>query len=68
MRMKPQKANDGLLQLVADRFRDAARERWEGEGSIEFDYVAPISCGDPKRGAYVQAWIWVAAEDAGVDT
>lgn len=41
-------------------YRSQAAERYEKEGTIEIDDGAPVSeGGDP--GAYVQAWVWVAA-------
>lgn len=49
-------------QMVA-----AAKARFiHDEGDIEVDDNAKISRpdGNPERGAYVQAWVWVRDEDA----
>lgn len=43
----------------------AARDKHHRDGEIEVDEDACISKGDDP-GAYVQAWVWVYAEDAGV--
>ena len=54
---------------VAQRYRDAARRRYERKGEIELDDGdAPlVSIHDPLEGAYVMAWVWVDAEEAGID-
>ena len=54
------------VQAQDDKFREAARLRWAEEGRLEIDDNAPISRapGDPDKGAYVQAWVWVYNEDA----
>lgn len=40
------------------RYIEAAREKYESEGSIEIDESAKVSRGDDP-GAYVAAWLWV---------
>lgn len=42
-------------------YRRQARKIYHDEGTIEIDDNAPISQaeGNPDRGAYVQAWVWV---------
>jgi hypothetical protein len=40
-----------------------ARAQYEREGEIEFDDQPKVSMADPKRGAYVQAWVWVYADE-----
>lgn len=48
------------------KYRQAAKDTYQAEGITEIDDDAVISEGnDP--GAYVMAWVWVAAGDAGVD-
>lgn len=47
-----------------ERYRQAAKRLHESEGALEIDSNAIVSYGDDP-GAYVQAWVWVAAEDAG---
>lgn len=47
-------------------YRDAAQDRFLGdEGDIEVDDEAIVSVGGD-NGAYVQAWVWVSDEDAGM--
>ena len=45
-----------------DIYRAKAREKYGREGEVEIDDNATISRGDDK-GAYVQAWVWVYADD-----
>ena len=45
-------------------YRVAARKR-QRDGEIEIDDNAPVSISED-GGAYVQAWLWIPAEDAGV--
>lgn len=49
-----------------EKMREAARRAYEDEGRIEIDEGAPVSraADNPDKGAYVQAWVWVADEDA----
>lgn len=42
-------------------FRALAKHLHHAEGELEIDDNAKVSCADPKRGAYVQAWVWVDA-------
>ena len=44
----------------------AARNEYQKEGEIEIDDNARISRaeGNPDEGAFVQAWVWVADEEA----
>lgn len=51
---------------VAEKYRLAALKCTE-EGELEVDEGAPVSMGDDD-GAYVQGWIWVPNEEAGVET
>lgn len=44
---------------------EAARRHFENDGVLEIDDNAVVSVGDDP-GAYVQAWVWVEAEDAGI--
>ena len=46
-----------------EQYRAQARAKYEDEGQIEIDEGAEVSRGDDP-GAYVQAWVWVADEDA----
>jgi hypothetical protein len=43
-------------------FRNRAYEIYHREGEIEIDETAPVSIGET-AGAYVQAWIWVRADE-----
>ena len=54
---------------VARRYRDAARRFYEREGEIALDDGdAPlVAIHDPLEGAYVMAWVWVSAKEAGID-
>lgn len=44
----------------------AAREKFEYEGLLEIDDGAKVSRakGNPDKGAYVQAWVWITDEEA----
>ena len=50
---------------TAPWYIEAARKRWEREGEIEIDDDPKVSAGDDP-GAYVQAWVWVSNEEAGL--
>lgn len=50
----------------AQAYRDAAKRQHHREGECEIDDNATVSFGDD-AGAYVQAWIWVPAADAGLE-
>ena len=45
---------------------ETARRIYQEEGSIEIDDNAKVSRGEgnPDKGAYVQAWLWVYDESA----
>lgn len=57
--MKP--ADTSLGWVALQRYRLRAKDRYESD-VLEIDPSAVVSCGDPKEGAYVQAWVWVPAE------
>jgi hypothetical protein len=44
---------------------EAARKKWHRDGEIEIDWQTEVSVSDD-GGAYVQAWVWVSNEEAGV--
>jgi len=48
-----------------EKYREAAQRSLGTEDNIEIDDDAPISKGNDS-GAFVQAWIWVSNEDAGI--
>jgi hypothetical protein len=48
-------------------YRAAAIRLHHRDGEIEINDNADVSLGDDP-GAYVQAWVWVSAEAAGIDT
>lgn len=50
----------------AQAYRDAAKRQHHRECECEIDDNATVSFGDD-AGAYVQAWVWIPAADAGVD-
>jgi hypothetical protein len=50
---------------AAQRYRDAANRRYGRDGELEIDDGAIVSVGDDP-GAYVQAWVWVSNEEAGI--
>ena len=53
---------------VAAQYRAAAQNNTiSQEGKLEVDDGAVVSMGDDK-GAYVQAWLWVSDEDAGIES
>jgi hypothetical protein len=54
-------AADDHQSKFHDNYVAAAQECTE-EGYIEVDDNAAVSTDEPEYGAYVQAWIWVAAE------
>ncbi len=47
------------------RYREAAKSLHEVEGEVEIDSDAIVSISDDP-GAYVQAWVWVSDEEAGI--
>lgn len=50
---------------VERKYATTARERYNDEGNMEVDDNAVVSIG-ADRGAYVMAWKWVDADEAGV--
>jgi len=40
------------------KYRAAAAEQYEHDGTLEIDADAPVSLSED-GGAYVQAWVWV---------
>lgn len=50
---------------TAEAYRKAARDLHEIEGECEIDEGAAIGISDD-GGAYVQAWVWVSDEEAGI--
>lgn len=65
-----------LERITDQQYRDAARER-AVEGKLEVDEDAPVSRSgadrsgeeslapeDEEEGCYVQAWLWISAEEA----
>ena len=50
----------------AQRYREAAQREWTRDGELEIDDGAPVSMGDDP-GAYVQAWVWISNDQAGVE-
>lgn len=51
--------------LSEEQYVAAARRIYGREGEIEIDDKAPCSYtkGNPSKGRYVQAWVWVYDED-----
>lgn len=50
----------------AQAYREAAKRQHHREGECEIDDNATVSFGED-AGAYVQAWVWIPAADAGLD-
>ena len=48
-------------------YADAAKRLYHDEGSVEIDDGAEVSKGSDE-GAYVQAWVWVPADEIDLDT
>lgn len=48
-------------------YRAAAEKKWSQDGECEVDEGATVSPSDD-AGAYIQAWVWVSDEDAGIKT
>ena len=50
---------------LEDAYRSAARRMYNKDGECEVDADAKVSMQDPAEaeGAYVQAWVWVPAEE-----
>ena len=44
-----------------EQYRSAASRQYQKDGEVEIDQLAPVSKaeGNPDKGAYVQAWVWV---------
>lgn len=55
-------------ELEREKYVAAAQRRHQDEGTLEIDEGATVSdSGDSEEGGcYVQAWVWVTDEDAGV--
>ncbi len=49
-----------------EQYREAARALYHTDGETEIDLNAPLSKarGNPDKGCYVQAWVWVYDTDA----
>ncbi len=49
-----------------EQMRAAALAAYSDPGTIDIDHDAPVSRadGNPAKGAYVQAWVWVDDTDA----
>jgi len=56
----------GLGDEVDEKYRVAAQENYGRGGELEFDDDAIVSASE--KGAYVLAWRWIAAREAGVQT
>ena len=55
-------------KLDADeKYRTAARTQYGNGDDVEIDRDATVSIGDDP-GAFVQAWLWVTDDDAGIET
>ncbi len=61
----PEDGTKGDTSPATEAYREAARRLHQHEGECEVDDGAVVSFGDDP-GAYVQAWVWVSAQDAGV--
>lgn len=48
------------------QYRETASRIYERDGEVEIDDNAPLSKakGNPDKGCYVQAWVWVYDADA----
>lgn len=55
-------ADDAEESFDAD-FIEAARNVHHEDGSCEIDDGAVCSIGDIEEGCYVQAWVWISADD-----
>ena len=53
------------MKELENKYRDAARRLYHDEGHIEVDKAAEVSISedDEAGGCYVQAWVWVCAEE-----
>jgi hypothetical protein len=63
-----EKLSDGLDEYAKERkawdqYRGLAKDQYEDEGTLEIDDNAIVSRCDDGAGAYVQAWVWVQAEN-----
>jgi hypothetical protein len=56
--------SDPTDDAVTIAYRNAAKDK-QVDGEIEIDDDALVSVGED-CGAYVQAWLWVRADEAGV--
>ncbi len=50
------------MEITNERFRQLAKDLYQKNGRIEIDDNAIVSRG-AVEGVYVQAWVWVGAED-----
>jgi hypothetical protein len=53
-----------LTEEDRNKYRKAAKLKYEREGEIEIDGNALVSRGDDP-GAYVQAWVWIYDSELG---
>jgi hypothetical protein len=53
------------MKALENKYRDAARRLYHDEGHIEVDKQAEVSISENEDadGCYVQAWVWVCAEE-----
>ena len=53
------------MKDLEDKYRKAAREMYHDPGHIEVDEGAEVSISEDNDagGCYVQAWVWVCAEE-----
>jgi hypothetical protein len=52
----------GLARPSDADYMETARRLFQRDGEVEIDALAEVSCSDPEQGAYVQAWVWVRAD------
>jgi hypothetical protein len=55
------------MKPTLEQYRAAARRLYHEEGSVEVDERARVSerAAGGDAGRYVQAWVWVADDEAG---
>ena len=60
------KQNNKLSRALEQEYWERAYQKWHDEGEVEIDDNAKVSLAMDENGvvgAYVQAWVWVAAPE-----
>lgn len=62
----PEDPSGGATKAYHEAAVAAAEARYGADGEIEIDPGANLSIGDVESGCFVQGWLWVDADEIGV--